>query len=95
MVRESASQLRLKYTARRTQYSIKNPHKGCSGIEPEPRGKRSGFYRDLTNRLYDEACCENLEVTHSTNIRLSGNSTVNFILHKSPEHLGPPPLHFL
>jgi len=41
------------------------PHKGCTGIEPEPRGKPSGLYQDLTNTLYEEACFENLEVTHS------------------------------
>jgi hypothetical protein len=87
MVRERVSQLRLTYTARRTQCSIKKPHNGCPGIEPEPRRKPSGLYQDLTNRLYEEACFENLEVTHSTNIRLSRNPTIDVFIHNSSRHL--------
>ena len=64
-----------------------NPHKGCPGIEPQTRDKPSGLYQDLTNRLYEEVCFDNMEVTQSTNIRLSGNPTLNFFLHNSPEHL--------
>ena len=51
MVNESASQLRLKYTAFRTQCSIKNPQRGRPGVEPEPRGKPSGLYQDLTRSM--------------------------------------------
>jgi hypothetical protein len=62
------------------------PHKGWSGIESEPRDKPSGLYQDLTHRFYKEACFENLEVIHSTNIRIYGKPTVNFFLHDRPEN---------